>query len=188
MEEKEKYEIVWRDCKRYGKDWTDRGLGRKYKTWFNKSATPAARVTDFGCGNGTSLKWLESCGYKATGFDIARNAIKTNGKSVVFGDLREAVDVEQLPLSEFGLCTDLMEHIPTESVDAVIANIAGKVTRGVLFGIARLPDKDGEALGLVLHLTIADRQWWDTAMRKHFSRIEELVYNDGAYVFWAWKK
>lgn len=187
LDEKTKYETVWRDCARYGKDWTDRGLGRKYKNWFTDRATPAATVIDFGCGNGTSLKWLTSCGYYATGIDIAENSHKGDRKDIHIGDLRNRVDVQQLPIAQFGLCTDLMEHIPTRDVDTVLSNIVSRVHKGVLFGIARLPDKDGEALGLTLHLTLEDKQWWDTAILKHFKKVEELVYNDGAYACWGWK-
>lgn len=186
-DEKAKYERVWRECKRYGKNWMDRGLGKKYKAWFNEHATPASRVIDFGSGNGTSLRWLNSCGYHATGFDIAANAVTNHRQETHIGDLRIPADVSQLPQADFGLCTDLMEHIPTGDVDAVLFNIASKIKVGVLFGIARLPDKDGEALGLTLHLTIADQQWWDRALMKHFKQIEILVYNDGAYVLWGWK-
>jgi 2-polyprenyl-3-methyl-5-hydroxy-6-metoxy-1,4-benzoquinol methylase len=186
LTEKEKYEKVWRECGRYGKDWTDRGLGRRYKEWFNERAFPAARVNDWGCGNGTSIKWLNSCGYFATGIEIAANAIITNRNDIYVGDLRKESHLVGVPMSDFGLCTDLMEHLPTSDVDRALKNISKRTRHGVLFGIARLPDKDGAALGLTLHLTIADKEWWDSMILKHFKEVEELRYNDGAYICWGW--
>jgi SAM-dependent methyltransferase len=182
VNEKEKYELMWAKCGRYGKDWTNNGLARSFKGWFKSEVTSPARVIDFGCGNASSLAWLESLGHDAAGVDIADNAPKH--PNVVIADLREDFD---LPAADYGICADVMEHIPTDDVDSVMANIAGHVTKGVLFGIARTPDKDGGEFGLTLHLTLRDRAWWDKAALKYFDRVVPTRYNDKAYCFWGFK-
>jgi cyclopropane fatty-acyl-phospholipid synthase-like methyltransferase len=139
-------------------------------------------VTDFGCGNGTSLSWLRSEGFTAAGVEIATNAIKQNADRIHVADLR---DEYTGPISEYGICTDLMEHIPTDDVPRVLANISAATKCGVLFGIARLPDKDGDAMGLTLHLTIKDREWWDEHILKYFAAVREIRYDDGVYLLWA---
>ena len=182
MDEKTKYETVWRDCVGYGKNWTDRGLGKPYKRPILARVPRGSSVTDFGCGNGTSLSWLRSEGFKAAGVEIAANAIKQNADRIHVADLR---DDYTGPVSEYGICTDLMEHIPTVDVGMVLANISNHVQHAVLFGIARLPDKDGDALGLQLHLTIQDKEWWDERLLLFFSSVEVVRYDDGVYLVWG---
>lgn len=186
LDEKTKYETVWRDCARYGKNWTDAGLGRPYKVPFLRGSKPGT-VIDFGCGNGTSLRWLESQGYAPKGVEIASNAVSHAVVSVTICDLRDGQTLHPIGVAEYGLCTDLMEHIPTEDVDVVLRNISEHVSVGVLFGIARLPDKDGDALGLELHLTLKEKAWWDEKLLQHFSSVQLVRYDDGCYIVWGWK-
>jgi len=185
MDEVTKYERVWAECKRYGKDWMNQGLGRPYKKPLLATLRKGASVIDFGCGTGSSVKWLRSQGFIASGIEIASNAVQVS--NIVIGDLREADHVDHLDEADFGVCTDLMEHIPTADVPAVLANIAGKVREAVFFGIARTEDLDGEALGLTLHLTLADQQWWDEQILTYFAKVEMVRYDDGCYLCWAWK-
>jgi len=187
MNEKEKYEKVWRECARYGKNWADPSLGRPYKRPFLAIAPPGSTVIDFGCGSGSSLNWLKREGFLPKGVEIAANAVTQNQDQITIADLRDSDALADLGQARLGLCTDLMEHVPTEDVDRVLMNIAHHVSDAVLFGIARLPDKDGDALGLELHLTIQDRDFWDEKILKHFSRCEMVRYDDGCYILWAWK-
>lgn len=184
MNEQTKYETVWRDCARYGKNWTDKGLGKPYKKPFLAKVPRGSTVMDFGCGNGSSLTWLRGEGFTPRGIEIAENAITSNRELIEVGDLRKDISG---PQNLYGLCTDLMEHIPTEDVETVLDNIAGNVRVGAFFGIARLPDKDGDALGLQLHLTIQDKEWWDERLLKFFSSVEVVRYDDGCYLVWAIK-
>jgi hypothetical protein len=56
-----------------------------------------------------------------------------------------------------------MEHIPTEDVEKVIANITASAGQ-VLFQIATVPDKFGATIGQRLHLTVRDHDWWAARM------------------------
>jgi hypothetical protein len=184
LSEKDKYEKVWEECARYGKDWTDRGLGRPYKRPFEERVPKGSTVIDFGCGNGSSLSWLSSAGYRPHGVEIAANAIKSNHGIITVADLRKP-PMWPRPV-QYGICTDVMEHIPTKDVYLTIMNIGDSVEQGALFGIARLPDKDGDELGLELHLTIRDKEWWDEILLKFFERVEVVRYDDGCYIVWGW--
>lgn len=185
MDEKEKYEKVWRDCARYGKNWSDPGLGRPYKRPFMQKVPRGSTVIDFGCGNGSSLSWLKTEGMLPKGIEIADNAVMENSNLITIGDLRNAETVSTIGNARFGLCTDLMEHIPTNDVPDVLNNISFVVLGSVLFGIARLPDKDGDELGLQLHLTIQGKEWWDEKLLEHFSSVEPVRYDDGVYIVWG---
>ena len=185
MNEREKYELVWSKVGRYGKDWTNPGLAGSIKRWIGAAIPRGSTVMDFGCGNGTSLAWLESVGYLPDGVEIAQNA--TTREGVIIGDLRDPLD---LPESDYGICTDLMEHIPTVDVDRVLSLIAKTVRHSVLFVIARDEDKDGATVGQVLHLTRQNKAWWDARLQNYFDRLDVLHYqpkDESAYCLWAHK-
>jgi hypothetical protein len=185
LTEREKYERVWCEVERYGKDWTNPNLAGRIKRWVRGGIPADATVMDFGCGNATSLEWLDSVGYFALGVEIARNA--TDHPGVIVGDMRNGLD---LPISDYGICIDFMEHIPIDDVDGVLARIASVVTCGVLFVIARDEDKDGVSIGQQLHLTRKPREWWDERLVQYFERVELLHYEpakESAYCLWAWK-
>jgi 2-polyprenyl-3-methyl-5-hydroxy-6-metoxy-1,4-benzoquinol methylase len=185
LTEQEKYELVWDKVARYGKVWTNPGLGQSIKRWVGAEIPKGAMVMDFGCGNGTSLDWLKSAGYAPTGVDIARNA--TKHPDCIVGDLRDDL---YLPLTDYGICIDVMEHIPTTDVGKVLAQIARTVRRSVLFVIARDRDKDGAVVGQELHLTRRPKEFWDAEILAHFASVDVLRYNpddESSYCLWAGK-
>jgi hypothetical protein len=187
MQEQEKYQLIWKRCGRYGKDWTDKGLGRPYKRPFLEKVPTGSTVIDFGCGNGTSLSWLRSEGMQPKGVEIAENAVtaKNPPPGINFLDLRDSEKMKNVGVCEYGICTDVMEHIPTVDVPKVIRNISNAVSKAVLFGIARLPDKDGEEFGLDLHLTLENAEWWNSKILGSFHKTETVRYDEGVYLFWA---
>lgn len=73
------------------------------------------------------------------------------------------------------ICSDVMEHIAPEDVDAVLADIFGFVSRRrapaqsfVYFRISCVPSK-GKRLadGRDVHLTIAAPEWWEAKLAPH---------------------
>lgn len=166
LAEQRKYEKAY-TIPRYGKDWSVGGA--THKRLFRTFAKPST-VVDVGCGNGSSLRWLTSEGYTPTGLDIARNCCKS---PYVVADI-VSEQSRNIGLFDYGFCVDVLEHIPPNDVSAAIANIRAIVRRGVYFHIAIGPDKDGEQIGEVLHLSIFDRDWWHMALGKQFPLILEL--------------
>lgn len=166
MNEKEKYEMMYAKCARYGKDW--QRAGRVHKLLIEQHIPPLQGVWDFGAGNGTCVEWLRSTGRTAIGVDIVGN-VADRAPGVQQGDLRDP-DIVLFPRAN-GVCIDVMEHIPTEDVPTVISNIAGAVTGKVYFHIALGPDKDGEELGVELHLTQKPTDWWVKELSVRFSEV-----------------
>ncbi len=68
---------------------------------------------------------------------------------------------------------DVMEHIPDEEIDAVLASIAG-ISRHALFvidtGVAKLWLSDGRNA----HVSQHDAAWWLARLRKAFPTIREM--------------
>jgi hypothetical protein len=112
-----------------------------------------------------SKKFLEA-GLDVTAVDFAFNCLDKDVKELaqdnddfrfIEHDLNEHID---LP-SEFGFCTDVMEHIPEEEIDAVLENILGN-SRHIFFQIATTNDIFGEHPDIEedLHVSVHDYFWW----------------------------
>ena len=116
-----------------------------------------SRVIDFGCGSGRGGKAI----YEKTGcgmllVDFADNCLdKDNYIAFEIADLTKPMKLE----SEFGYCTDVMEHIPPELVEDTIKNIMSCVSK-CFFKIAMFEDNMGKLIGHPLHLSVFSGEWW----------------------------
>jgi hypothetical protein len=138
---------------------------------------PTATLIDYGCGTGRAgYRLCKEHNLNVILVDFAKNAlddhvaeeVKTNDNlTFVKHDLREPIDPEKISVpSEFGYVTDVMEHIPEESVDAVLDSILTN-SRHVFFSIDCHEDhfgwhddirgdKDRETL----HVCVHPYNWW----------------------------
>jgi len=118
-------------------------------------------VIDFGCGTGRGAKMVhELSGCKFTLIDFTDNSLdadiaKEDWFTLVQHDLTQPIELS----SAFGFCTDMMEHIRPEDVDAVIANIMDAADK-VLFQISLVDDNCGVLIRQPLHLSVHDCGWW----------------------------
>lgn len=116
-------------------------------------------VIDFGCGTGRGgAKIRELTGAAVTLIDFAENALDPGLASTmqfIRADLTQPIGT----IANVGYCVDVMEHIPPESVDAVIACIMDCV-KSAYFKIATIPDEMGELIGDQLHLSVLSFDKW----------------------------
>ncbi len=81
------------------------------------------------------------------------------GKMIRFveHDISEKIELR----SDYGMCCDVMEHIPTDQVDAVLENILEN-SKHVFFQISTVDDAFGNHPDIdePLHLTVRNYQWW----------------------------
>ena len=135
-------------------------------------------LVDFGCGSGRATKMFQDKGVYAVGVDIARNAVDADLK----GAFVEACLWKLPPLrAEWAFCVDVMEHIPPERVDDVLAGIARTIDlRGAYFAIDSVRDELGVLIGQPLHLTVRHPAWWHRRLKDHFAHVEE--YDGGVFV------
>lgn len=134
-------------------------------------------LVDFGCGTGRATKVLKDHGVHAWGVDIAPNALEVD----LGGCFIEAClwDLPSLK-TDWAFCCDVMEHIPTEKVDAVLSGIA-KVhgLRGAYFAIDTDRDDMGQLIGATLHLTVRPVDWWKAQLEKHFRFVDQYEAEGG---------
>lgn len=110
-------------------------------------------VLDYGCGKGT----LKMC---LPNLDIREYDPAIPGKEA---------DPEPADLV---LCTDVLEHIEPQHLNAVLRHMASKTLRKIMLNIAtREADKDLED-GRNAHLIVKDEKWWREKILQHFQITE----------------
>lgn len=164
--ERAKYEFMWRhdDYRRFspGLHALEKlHLAAQFRTLGVRS------ILDAGCGSGKFMQRIlerHAAEFSIRGFDIAGNCLDP-----WFADREAALlttgclwDDRALPTpNDAVVCTDVMEHIPTDKVPAVLRNLCLAATRCVFLGIALFPDSFGpKVIGAPLHLTVKPVEWW----------------------------
>ena len=135
---------------------------------------PGAELIDFGTGTGrAALMAALFGGMKVRMLDFAENCLDD--------DVRKALDTQPHALcfakqdltqpipwtAEYGICCDVMEHIPPEQVDMVLTNVL-KSAQHVFFQIACEDDVCGKLIGAPLHLSVHDYAWWHNKLQTEF--------------------
>jgi len=161
--EREKYETIWQ-LDAYRKDSPAEESIEKIV-----NALPVGPVLDIGCGPGRAAVKLAELGYQPILLDIAHNCRDASSLSLPFHvcDFSDSIPVK----APAGYCCDVMEHIPPENVDKVLANISGAVDT-CFFKIDMEPDGFGALIGEPLHLSIHDAAWWSAKLAQFWPVVE----------------
>ena len=127
-------------------------------------------LIDFGCGAGKAAKSFADDGLEVTGIDHV-DALEVDIP------LRKAPlwDMPAIGPVDFGICCDVMEHIPPEKVGAVLDGIARLVDGPVYFSISCVPDQFGAMVGKSLHLSVHPPAWWVEQMRSRWHSVTVLA-------------
>lgn len=172
--ERDKYREVWRD-KRYRSVSPGATFIETALMWLKPA--PGSSFVDFGCGTGRASMSLARHGFKVTGFDIADNCLDdVVDVPLILGDITASPPVIK---ADYGYCTDLMEHISPDGVDAALNYIADCCGKGVFFSICMVPDAFGEVLiGEPLHLTVQNKEWWLERLSSRFTVAHTMVWRE----------
>lgn len=164
LKEKSKYHLLWST-----NAYRAISPGEHLVERFNDLIPARSTVIDFGCGTGRAGVALHKKGHKVTLLDFAENCRDAAALSLPFFecDLTTPISAK----ADYGFCTDVMEHIPSEDVNTVIKNIMKACAKGVFFQISTVPDVGGKLIGQQLHLSVRPHGWW----RSKFERMGYFV-------------
>lgn len=131
---------------------------------------PGEWFCDYGCGTGQASLWLYWYGLEPVLFDLTPKGLATNvlfrlAHRFIKGCLWEPGDLGEATF-DLGLCADVMEHMPPEKVDDVLANIIHRNDR-TWFNISLKPDRLGAKIGETLHMTVRPFTWWRDLLNRH---------------------
>jgi hypothetical protein len=161
--ERDKYRLMWQlDAYR------EHAPGEYLVELFLHHLHPIGLIIDFGCGTGRAALALAKKGQDVLLIDFADNCRDEEAIGLPFLEWDLSLPIPAR--ADFGLCTDVMEHIPTEDVAKVLSNIM-ESARTVMFQISTVKDAFGAMLGTDLHLTVRSHEWW----LAHFDFIECAV-------------
>lgn len=143
-------------------------------------------VIEFGCGRGGNFRPLIDAGLRVVPVDHV-NALSSEWQKHPQVDTLWERNLWQgpLPTAKWGVCADVMEHIPPEFVDRVLDNIAASVSGGVLWTISHVPDVWGRRIGQPLHLTVRPPAWWTDKLKARWAIVAPVDGNDRNSVIWT---
>lgn len=129
-------------------------------------------VIDFGAGTGRgALKIHRQRLCSVRMLDFADNCLDAEVRKQLSERFTfEVRDLTQsillVPRVKYGFCTDVMEHIEPEKVDAVLDNIFCAVDNA-FFQISTVHDNFGALIGQHLHLTVKPFEWWQEKLSRY---------------------
>jgi SAM-dependent methyltransferase len=165
-EERLKYETVWRhdDYRKFSPGLAALTSSNVLDFFRHKGVTS---ILDAGCGSGQVMEWLMTHHpkeFRVHGFDIAANCLNPffAGRESEVLSIGCLWDSEDIPKGfDAVFCTDVLEHIPPERVDAVMSNLRRAAGKAAFLGIALFEDGFGPVIiGSHLHLTVQPVEWW----------------------------
>lgn len=163
-------DLVEREAYKYAEAYLDPAYRAKchgLKAWADyRTLLPQTIVSavDFGSGTGRLVKSWSDDGIDAYGVDFVA-PISTD--PAIYDELFSRFIVrslnEPLPFGrmDFGMCADVMEHIPEDQIDAVLENMAAHA-RCIFFQIANFRSV---FKGHDLHPTQRKADWWKQRIR-----------------------
>ena len=158
LSERNKYQLLWQFD-----GYRDSSPGEHVVGLFLDLVKPDNLIIDFGCGTGRAALKMVERKHEVVLVDFTDNCRDEEAMGLPFfeWDLSYPCPLR----APYGFCTDVMEHIPTEDVDAVIANIMEAATK-VFFQISTVADVFGGVIGSTLHNTVRSPQWWQQTFEK----------------------
>lgn len=181
LSEREKYLLMW--CE---PDYRRDSPGARVVPMFLEIVQPSegATVLDLGCGTGRASLRMHDAGLSPVMLDFAGNCRDEFAEFLPFyeHDLSEPI----LLRADYGFCADVMEHIPAEQTDAVLANIFAACPR-VFFSIGTEHDNMGLLINQTLHVNVADHGQWRERLASHGTILFEDE-REGASIFYVERK
>ena len=185
VEEKRKFEIdryIWLYEKRRERKpgrWVQYNQTEEWrrnlleKFYFDVKDAGAKTVLDVGCGWGESVYVIgRRVGIDAFGVEVVPKLCDGQRITLIKGAHEiQVVDKAFDALS----CVDVMEHIPEQDADLVLAELA-RVGKDCLIGISLRKDVWRKSKIGALHINIQTAKWWTKRLRAVFEKVGLYTY------------
>ena len=157
--ERIKYERVWQH--RQYREQND-GIPCVRRAFVQMGCKEGETLIDWGCGGGECVAAFQDMGLKAVGYDIAHNCIDPELVDLVPLTVGTLWDPPREFESDFGFCTDVLEHLPPDYVEQAVEAIAMRTLRAAYFQIDTVQDTSGDRMSppMRLHLCVRPVEWW----------------------------
>lgn len=175
LEERDKYRLMWQFDGYRGFS-----PGEQLVEQFIDIIRPTGLIVDFGCGTGRASLALSKLGHEVVLVDFADNCRDEEALDLPFleWDL-----THPCPLTApYGICTDVMEHIPLKDVDTVLKNIMNSA-KTCFFQISTVQDVYGDVIGQRLHHTVRPFEWWKYKFHELGYPVKWQMETDSAALF-----
>jgi hypothetical protein len=141
---------------------------------------------DFGCGRGGSFQPYLDAGF------IIQPVDHVNVVDLAWGEHAQVLPPvvanlwsDKLPSVDYGMCTDVMEHIPEQFVSATLSNISKAVRQGCLWTVCHVQDVWGDRIGERLHMTVRPASWWTAQFVANWEKVEIIQAKPGTTIYWT---
>lgn len=156
--------------------------------YFKRDLISGASITDFGAGTGSVVWPFLERKLKVQLIDIAPNALDEGVRNLMAFMPDQVVFHQEclwnlshaVTATDWAYCCDVMEHIPEEKVDAVLAEISEKTRKGGFFQICLQDEYFGDMINEKLHLSVHNHKWWEEKLSEFFPVYATLSLIDGA--------
>ncbi len=189
LNEKKKYDVIWRD------DLSDKecNSGEAFVSFFFDGFEGEIRagqtIIDFGCKTARVTKDFLAKGLNVTLVDTSPYSVDEEIRKLLTLFSSQVHFVQaclwQLPNSlkaaYWIYCCEVLEHIPQDSIDTVLAQMAQRMRFGGYFSICLKDNATNKKLNRPPMLTVKGKAWWEKKLQKHFTIIGEDAIADDLY-------
>jgi hypothetical protein len=175
MTMRDRYRMLWfTDAYRAG------SAGENLVPIILRALEPDSLVLDFGCGTGRAALELASRGIPVLLIDFADNCRDEEAINLPF--LEWDLTHPMPPTAKYGMCCDVMEHIPEKDVRVVLNNIM-QSAETVFFSISTVNDVMGAMIHEDLHVTVKPHEWWQEKLQNEGTiEWEQNLGNNSLFV------
>ena len=189
LREWQKYTELWNSVPEYREASAADLLAPAFLSYFAREIRRGERILDFGCGAGRSAVPFLAKGLQVDLIDFVETCLdpdiflRTVTQDIRFWDACLWNLPPDLPIADWIVCFDVLEHLPEEKVGDALKAMAQRMRRGGLFSIDLCADRFGEEVGDTLHLTLKPKEWWHAQVSAYFTILEELAKGEGCLVY-----